>query len=67
MGLQIADAVAGSFFYAVEPSKYGYTEHRYVKLLKPIVYHWHGKYLGYGIKSWPREAELPEGMGVEYQ
>lgn len=67
MGLQIADAVAGSFYYAVEPSRYGYTEDRYVKLLKPVVYHRRGKYLGYGVKSWPREAELPEGMSGEYQ
>ncbi len=67
MGLQIADAVAGSFYYAVEPSQYGYTEDRYVKLLKPIVYHRHGRSLGYGVKFWPREAELPEGIRVEYQ
>src|SRR5262249_41003757 len=29
MGLQIADAVASSFFYAVEPTMHGFTEPRY--------------------------------------
>jgi hypothetical protein len=56
MGLQIADAVASSFFYACEP-RYGYTEDRYARILKPIVYHRSGKHLGYGLKFWPREVE----------
>jgi hypothetical protein len=57
MGLQIADAVAGSCYYAVELSKYGYTENRYTQMLKPVVYHRRGRYLGYGLKFWPREVE----------
>ena len=57
MGLQVADAVAGSFFYAVQPSRHGFTEDRYARMLRPIVYHHRGRYLGYGIKLWPREAE----------
>ena len=57
MGLQIADAVAGSFFYGVQKSRYGFTENRYARLLKPIVYHHEGQYRGYGIKIWPREVE----------
>jgi hypothetical protein len=57
MGLQIADAVAGSFFYAVQPSQYGYTEDRHARILKPVVYHQKGRYLGHGLKFWPREAE----------
>jgi len=57
MGLQIADAVAGSFFYAVEPTAYGYTEDRYARMLKPVVYHHKGRYSGYGIKLWPREVD----------
>ncbi len=58
MGLQIADAVASSFFAAVEPSRYGFTEDRYVRMLKPIVYHHKGQYIGYGLKFWPRETAL---------
>jgi len=49
-GLQIADAVAGSFFYAVEPTKYGFSEDRYARMLKPVVYHREGRYRGYGVK-----------------
>ena len=57
MGLQIADAVASSFFYAVQLSQHGFTEDRYACMLKPVVYHRQGQYGGYGIKLWPREAD----------
>ena len=56
MGLQIADAVASSFFYAIEPSNYGFTEDRYVRMLKPVVYNRNGQFVGYGIKFWPLEV-----------
>ena len=26
-------------------------------MLKPVIYHREGRYLGYGLKFWPREAE----------
>lgn len=57
MGLQIADALAGSFFYAVEPSNYGFTEDRYARMLEPVVYRHSGRALGYGIKFWPRDVD----------
>lgn len=57
MGLQVADAVASSFYYAVQSSQYGYTEDRYARMLKPVVYHREGRYLGYGLKFWPGEVE----------
>jgi len=57
MGLQIADAVASSAFYAVQPSKHGYTEDRYIRMLKPVIYHYQEHYLGYGLKFWPREVD----------
>ncbi len=57
MGLQIADAVAGSFCYAVEPSQYGYAEYRYARMLRPAVYHHNSRYIGYGLKFWPGEVE----------
>jgi hypothetical protein len=56
MGLQIADAVASSFFYAVNPSRLGFTEDRYARMLKPVVYNREGRYLGYGIKLFPKEV-----------
>lgn len=56
MGLQIADAVAGSFFFAVEPNRFGFAEARYVNMLKPVIYNEKGRYLGYGFKFWPKEA-----------
>jgi len=56
MGLQIADAVASSFFYAVQPSQYGFREDRYARMLKPVVYREKGKSIGYGLKFWPREV-----------
>jgi hypothetical protein len=57
MGLQIADALASSFFYAVQSSQYGFVEGRYARMLKPVVYHREGRHLGYGLKFWPREAD----------
>jgi len=57
MGLQIADAVASSFYYAVQPSRHGFTEDRYARMLKPVVYHRQGRHLGYGLKLWPREVD----------
>lgn len=57
MGLQIADAEATATFYAVERSRVGFTEDRYVRMLKPVVYHHQGRYLGYGIKFWTREVD----------
>jgi hypothetical protein len=56
MGLQIADAVASSMYYGVEPTEFGHTEPRYAQMLKPTVYHHRGDYLGYGFKLWPREV-----------
>ena len=57
MGLQIADAIASSAFYAVQLSQHGYTEDRYIRMLKPVIYHRQGRYLGYGLKFWPKEVD----------
>lgn len=56
MGLQIADAVAGSYFSSVEPNRFGFIEDAYIKMLKPVIYNSKGKYSGYGFKFWPKEA-----------
>lgn len=58
MGLQIADAVASGFFKAIEISRLGFTEDRYVRMMKPIVYRHEGNVLGYGIKIWPRDFDF---------
>lgn len=57
MGMQIADAIASGFFFGTQLNQYGFVEDRYVRMLKPIVYHHRGRYNGYGIKIWPSEAE----------
>ena len=57
MGLQIADAVASGLCYAVQPSRLGFTEDRYARMLKPVVYHRQGQHIGYGLKFWPRESD----------
>jgi hypothetical protein len=57
MGLQLADAVASSLLNAVEP-RHGYTEDRYARMLKPITYKRGGRYLGYGLKFFPKEIQV---------
>lgn len=56
MGLQLADAVAGAFFNAIERDKFGNTEPRYLKTILPVLYHYGSSYHGYGFKIVPREA-----------
>lgn len=62
MGLQIADAVASSIYYGVQPSQYGMVESRYAELLDTVYYRHKGRALGYGIKFWP-----PEGQTITLQ
>lgn len=52
-GLQIADAVASSVFYAVNLNPYGEAESRYLELLTPTIYRHRDDALGYGLKFWP--------------
>lgn len=51
-GLQLADAVATSVFYAVHKNQYSEIEERYLKLIAPIIYRHEGKMEGYGLKFW---------------
>ncbi|UCE59764.1 MAG: DUF3800 domain-containing protein [Phycisphaerales bacterium] len=60
MGLQIADAVASSFYKGVEAYPFGFTEPRYARILKPVVYQHRGRYLGNGLKFWPQDAHVLE-------
>jgi hypothetical protein len=58
-GLQLADALATSVFYAVHKNQYGEIEDRYLKLLAPIIYRHEKRADGYGMKFWCDEkAEI---------
>ena len=56
-GLQVADAVASSFYYAVTINRYGEAEDKYARLLLRTVYQHKKVKLGYGLKFWPEEME----------
>ncbi len=56
-GLQIADAVASSFYYAINVNRYGETEDKYAKILLPTCYRHKDSVLGYGLKFWPEEFQ----------
>jgi len=57
-GLQIADAVASSHYYAFEKSGYGFTEDRYARILLPSAFKrkQSASVLGFGIKIFPKQA-----------
>jgi hypothetical protein len=57
MGLQLADAVASSFFYAVQLDQYGFAEDRYVRMLRPVIYQNGGHYRDFGVKFCPRDDD----------
>ena len=67
MGLQIADAIATSFFYAVQRSAYGFTEDRYARILKSVVYRHKGRSVGYGLKFWPREVDSRLKIDIPFE
>ncbi|MCL4476242.1 MAG: DUF3800 domain-containing protein [Nitrospirae bacterium] len=56
-GLQIADAVASSFFFAVNVNRYGEVEGKYSRFLLPTCYRHRGVALGYGLKFWPEDFQ----------
>ncbi|MER9446804.1 DUF3800 domain-containing protein [Mesorhizobium sp. M0254] len=56
-GLQLADCAASGIRWALEESRYGNTEHRYAKMLKPRVYSRGANYASYGMKCFPQEPE----------
>jgi hypothetical protein len=57
LGLQLADAVASSYYSAVWVNAYGFTEEGYSRLLLPLAYRHEGSLWGYGVKIAPREGE----------
>jgi len=61
MGLMVADAVASSYFYAVEASSYGFTETRYASMLLPRAFRGNsGNILGYGVKFFPENPDIDD-------
>ncbi len=56
-GLQAADAVASSFYFAANTHHLGFTEPRYVEYLSRSIYRNAGEAIGYGVKFWPKEAD----------
>jgi len=62
-GLQLADVCASGIRAALEVNRYGNTEHRYAKMLKPRVYAYNGAYSSYGMKCFPcpPEQDAPNG------
>lgn len=63
LGLQIADAIASSVYYALQPNKFGMTEEGYLKLLWRRMYRYQGKIWSYGLKIFPREADALRRRG----
>lgn len=51
-GLQIADAVASSIFFAANKTQYGQIEDRYLKILWKVLYRNKNRLDGYGMKFW---------------
>lgn len=65
MGLQIADAVTSSYYYAVENSLDGFTEDAYVRLLLPCAYRRSETLSGCGIKFWHCSPNTHKQMELE--
>lgn len=55
-GLQVADAVAGAFFQELEANRQGWSEGRYCREIKRVVFGRRGNRRSYGAKVWPPEA-----------
>ncbi|MEI7843937.1 MAG: DUF3800 domain-containing protein, partial [Gallionellaceae bacterium] len=64
-GLQLADAVATSVFYAVHKNQYNEVEERYLQLIAPTIYQHEGKTEGYGLKFWCEDKiEIARVLGT---
>ncbi len=59
-GLQLADAVATSIYYAVNQNPYGDIEDRYLRLIATNIYRHEQRVEGYGLKFWCAQREVIE-------
>lgn len=69
-GLQVADAVASGFHFAVKVNRYGETEASYLPHLRRTIYRHQKTVLGYGVKVWPEDfitlkEKAPETVSLE--
>jgi len=69
-GLQVADAVASGFHFALKVNRYGETETGYLPHLKKSIYRHKGAAMGYGLKLWPEDlstvkTKAPEALNLE--
>jgi hypothetical protein len=69
-GLQVADAVASGFHFALKVNRYGETEPSYLPHLKKTIYRHKDKAVGYGLKVWPEDfttikTKAPEVFNLE--
>jgi hypothetical protein len=55
-GLQVADAVASGFHFALKVNRYGETEVGYLPHLKQTICRHKTVSLGYGLKFWPEDT-----------
>lgn len=66
-GLQVADAVASGFHFAVKVNRYGETEPGYLPHLKKTLYRHQTQALGYGIKVWPEDYATIKSKAPEVE
>jgi hypothetical protein len=69
-GLQVADAVASGFHFALKVNRYGETEPSYLRHLQKTIFRHKSVSHGYGLKVWPEDwatvkAKAPEAMNLE--
>jgi hypothetical protein len=64
-GLQVADAVASGFHFALKRNRYGETETGYLPHLKPTLYRHKHAALGYGLKFWPEDYATVKSKAPE--
>lgn len=69
-GLQVADAVASGFHFALKVNRYGETEPGYLPHLRKSIYRHKGTTMGYGVKLWPEDLatikdKAPEALVLE--
>lgn len=69
-GLQVADAVASGFHFALKVNRYGETETGYLPHLHKSIYRHKGTAMGYGVKLWPEDLhtlkdKAPEALVLE--
>jgi hypothetical protein len=61
-GLQVADAVATSYFYGIKLSRYGIVDPSYVRMLKRHAYRHDANCFGYGVKFLSKIDSLRQRM-----